>query len=394
MYATIPLWILNGILFFTYLLSTVFLMVMQPQMPTKKRLQVTNTQRAIDTSLSKVNPTLVYENDLFGTFVKPKINEPKQKIKELLTAPRPPETQEPDPLIRQPAKFLPPLEIKLKGVLHNSNTMFTRAIIEEVKTKAEHILKVGDRIEDADLIKLEKNKAIFVRSNGQQEIIFISKEEAKQDPLFQGDAIWKEVIIPSETTPNVYEIETPTFIEQISNIAQLLDTLDITTAFSHGENMGLRVGKIYKQSLGNALGLQTGDVIVRINNIEPTTTRARLEIFNSIKNAGLNQEIVLQVLRNEENLILSFNCHTEKDENTEERNDLITLTQEKAIAKATPMQTAIPPQRTPPSSKRDANLAKDIIEQTTSSSDVPPDYRRHTRDAMLNFGGRKTFLQR
>ncbi len=268
MYATVPMWILNGLLFFTYLFSTAILFFIQPKTPKRTPIRTTIEQTILDSTLSQVNPTLVYENDLFGTFVKPKIVEPKEKPREKLIAPRPPEEQEPDPLVREPAKFLPPLEIKLKGILNNSNALFTRAIVEETKTKQEKILKVGDQVEDANLIKLEKNKAIFVRSNGQQEIIFLTEEDAKKDPVFVGDKLWAEVVHPAEEQPGTYEIQTDLFVESVRNIAQLLDTLDITTAFSQGESIGCRVGKIYKQSLGDALGLKTGDVVTNINGID------------------------------------------------------------------------------------------------------------------------------
>ncbi|HAU30672.1 TPA: hypothetical protein DCW54_03535 [Candidatus Dependentiae bacterium] len=394
MYATVPMWILNGLLFFTYLFSTALLFFVQPKTPKRISIRTTMQQTVLDSTLSQINPTLVYENDLFGTFVKPKIVEPKEKPREKLIAPQPPEEQTPDPLVREPAKFLPPLEIKLKGILRNSNALFTRAIVEDLKTKEEKMLKVGDQIEDANLIKLEKSKAIFVRSNGQQEIIFLTEEDAQKDPIYVGDKVWSQIIRPAEGQSNTFEIETIAFIETVSNIAQLLETLDITTAFSQGESIGCRVGKIYKQSLGEALGFKTGDVISKINDIEPRSTKERLAIFNQIKENGDSQAIVVAVLRNGQTINLAYICQPELlDEEELEEKASYQIDQEKAAAKKTPMQTYLP-QKAPYESKRDTALAKEIIEQTTGPSDIPQTYRRQTRDAMLNFGGRKAFLQR
>lgn len=397
MYASVPLWILNGFLFFSYLLSTALLVLIQPKTPKRTSIRTTIQQTTLETTLSQVNPALVYENDLFGTFVKPKIVETQEKKqREQLVAPEPPTEQEPDPLVREPAKFLPPLEIKLKGVLNNSNALFTRAIIENTKTKEEKILKTGDRIDDADLIKIEKNKAIFVRSNGQQEIIFLSEAEAQKDPIYLGNKVWEDIIRPSEEGPNVYEIDTDEFVETISNIAQLLETLDMTTAFSHGESIGCRIGKIYKQSLGDKLGLKTGDVITMINDIEPRNTKTRLEIFNQIKNAGPEQTITLKIFRNGQTVSLTYHCSEDLEEATEKREkQAFTQNEEYDAAKKTPLQTHIPEKKVIQNqSKRNAPLAKEILEKTVGPSDVPQVYRRQTRDAMLNFGGRKAFLQR
>ncbi len=395
MYATVPMWILNGLLFFTYLFSTALLFFVQPKTPKRAAIRTTTQQTVIDSTLSQINPTLVYENDLFGTFIKPKIVEPKEKPRERLTAPTPPEEQEPDPLVREPAKFLPPLEIKLKGILQNSNALFTRAIVEDLKTKSEQILKIGDQIEDANLIKIEKSKAIFVRSNGQQEIVFLTEEDAQKDPIYLGDKAWSQIIRPAEEQPNTFEIETNLFTETVSNVAQLLETLDITTAFSQGESLGCRIGKIYKQSLGESLGFKTGDIITRINDIEPRSTKERLAIYNQIKENGDSQIIAVSVLRAGQTINLTYICQPElfDEDEAQEKQTTYRINREKEAAKKIPMQTHLP-QKPPIESKRDAVLAKEIIQQTSGPGDASQTYRRQTRDAMLNFGGRKAFLQR
>ena len=43
--------------------------------------------------------------------------------------------------------------------------------------------KTGDVIEDAQLMRIFSNKVVLVRSNGQQEVLYLREKDAKTDPI-------------------------------------------------------------------------------------------------------------------------------------------------------------------------------------------------------------------
>jgi len=92
-------------------------------------------------------------------------------------------------------KFLDPLDITLKGIIvlvHNDSK--NRAIIADNKTNKELTYKVGSAIEDAQLIRILSNKVIFLRSNGQQEVLYLREKDAELDPVYTIIDNWDGII--------------------------------------------------------------------------------------------------------------------------------------------------------------------------------------------------------
>lgn len=290
-----PLWILNSAFTVLFLISLLFVFFMRVQIPVRTALipQVPGVAR--DSDSSKVNPVLIYQNDLFGTIVKPvepKIEE--QPVKEIVI-PEPPKMISPTARSRVVPEFLPPLQLKLRGVVCNTNSLYSRAMVMDAKTNAESLLKIGDKIEDAMLVHISKHKAVFVRPNGQQETLFVTEDDAQKDPLYQGERAWKSII--TSMNDKTFRIDVTGFKKQITNVGQILDQLDITPALQDGKNIGCRVGQLGTRSVGTYLGLKYDDIIMSINGIKPTSTKNRVAIFKGIRDAGVDQKIEVTVLR-------------------------------------------------------------------------------------------------
>lgn len=292
-----PLWILNSTFTVLFLFSLLIMFFMRIQIPPRTSLVPQVLAPARDNDISKINPALIYENDPFGTVFKPveqKAGEKEEEEPEIFV-PTPPNMVSPTERSQAAIEFLPPLSLKLRGIIFNSNALYSRAMIANTKTNTEALYRVGDKIEDATLIHISKRKVVFIRPNSQQELLFINEEDAEKDPLYQGERIWSKIITPLDE--NVYRIDSTGFGKHITNVAQIFDQLDVTTAFDKGKNIGCRIGKLSSHSLGGQLGLHQGDVVVAVNNIPPTTTKNRVSIYQAIKNAGVQQRISVFVLR-------------------------------------------------------------------------------------------------
>ena len=98
------------------------------------------------------------------------------------------------PAIIEP-EFLDPLQVTLKGIIVvSSNDSKNRAMIQDNKTMQEGTYKVGDLIQDAQLIRIFKNKIIFLRLNGQQEVLYLREQDAKVDPAYSLSHEWDTVV--------------------------------------------------------------------------------------------------------------------------------------------------------------------------------------------------------
>ncbi|HBY05823.1 MAG: hypothetical protein UV38_C0003G0204 [candidate division TM6 bacterium GW2011_GWE2_42_60] len=400
---TSPLWILNSSLTLMCILSSFFMIFMRTDVPRRTTLTTSVPTVQIESDVSKVNPAIIYEHDLFGTFIYQ--TAPEKPAHEEIIIPVPPSIEEAPAYKRAEADFLPPLQIKLKGILLNSNALYSRAIIANTKTKSEKLYKIGDLVEDATIIHIYKNKIALVRSNGQQEVLFLNEEMAQSDPIYQGDRIWATLI--TQTGNSTFSIDSRGFKKKIQSVAQILELLDITTAFDKGKCIGCRVGQINQGSFGSLMGLQYEDIITLVNGIETTNPNNRVKIYQVIRNAGGNQTIDVEIMRNGESKKLSYKAHQITDDADDDVLD------EEPIKNNYPAGTLIhsngkSPQQTRPISKpedfpelpvkmpgrlRTTDSASREIAQT-SDNNITQMFKKKDQQSMLDFGSRNAFLQR
>lgn len=291
-----PLWILTSSFVCIFVLVLLFIILSQQSVPVRKSLKPHATIIAPIKDVSKINVALIYENDLFNTYMRPEPAKPETP--QLSEVPKPPM---PQPMPQLPVikpEFFAPLDITLKGVIYAHNDKDNRVIIADNKSKNETLYKIGDHVEDADIIHISKNKVVFLRSNGQQETVFITPAAAQKDPMFVQDTAWSQIV--KSTGNKQFIIDPHNFITRIASPAQLLDMLDLTTAFEKGKSLGLRVGKMDQRSVGHVLGLQYGDIITSIQDIPTISTKYRVEIFQSIMKTQLGSTISLKIIRNGE----------------------------------------------------------------------------------------------
>jgi type II secretion system protein C len=298
-----PLWILNSILVFACLGVFLFVIFSRQAIPESPALQITGTaaRPVVEKSL-EINIDKIYEYDLFDTY-KSGPREPKQG--ELSPLPEPPAPkpvmipQEPKPT------FLEPLAITLKGIVffyHDDSK--NRAVLASTKTKRESSFKVGDMVEDAQLIRIFNNKVMFLRPNGQQEVLYLRKKDAEHDPDYAIIVGWKN--ITQQIGDFSYAINAHIFTQRVSNLAHLIDLLDLTTVYKQGNSIGLRVGTTTETSLAPELGLQTGDIILAVNGIEATTTKNRVAIYKKIISLQTKDTINVHLVRNGQELTLTY----------------------------------------------------------------------------------------
>lgn len=297
-----PLWIVNSTLIGLIVVALAFVYFSQQEVPEREAIKQSTRQTFEKREVSKINISKIYEHDLFDTYQK-EILTPKEPI---LTTPLP-EAPRPAAIEIPPApkpQFLDPLQISLKGIMATSDDTNNVAIVLDNKTKREGLYRVGDKIEDAQLIRIFKNKTIFLRSNGQQEVFYLRPQDAHDDPTFAKISDWQDAI--KKIAPNNYQVNPVTFTEKISNLGQLIDMLDLTTAYQDGKSIGVRIGNTDTTQLIQALGLQVGDIVLNIAHIPATDTQNRMKIYKLITDLPEGGSVKVQLQRNGQIFMLIY----------------------------------------------------------------------------------------
>ena len=301
-----PLWVLNSLLFILILIALIFIWFTQEKIPRRGSIEPKD-YRVVVTESPKINIAKIYQHDLFDTYREAPPPEPPAPLEPPL-----PPSQEP---IKVPPKakpkFLDPLAITLKGVvIVSQDDTKNMATIADTKTEQEAVYKIGDKIEDAQLIRIFKNKVIFVRLNGQQEILYLREKDAKSDPAYAFLGEWENIIEKNSDTE--FSVDPELLVERIHNLAQFIDVMDLTTAYKKGKSIGCRVGPIAENSLGSALGFQSGDIILSIHGTPVTDTASRFTIYKSLVNAKLDDIIKVTVQRMGQTVELAYKLEEHK----------------------------------------------------------------------------------
>jgi len=306
-----PFWIINlGLLSFV-LLACAFIYLSRVKIATRESIEPTQTTIHKESKLA-INIQKIYENDLFGTYTK-ELPKP-QNLDLVIPFPKPPVQQKiMAPPIIEP-DFLDPLQVTLMGIIVvGSNDTKNRAILQEDKSKQEGTYKVGDVIQDAQIIRIFKNKIIILRLNGQQEILYLREQDAKSDESYTSIDEWSSVVKKREE--GMFFVSPEAFTERVKTLAQFIDMLNTTTAYQKGKSIGIRIGQFAPQSLGATLGLQKGDIVIAINNIATQTTQERLAIYKDITTLPLDHDVTVKLIRKnrEITLVYTLNNFIKKD---------------------------------------------------------------------------------
>ncbi len=291
-----PLWILNssllGVLLMSVFISNL-LKITAPRMGmiTLSTLRQGDENQVIDVP-ARIPLERIYQRDIFGTFVPKK----EEAVKQTLISPIPDFTI--PPVVPAPPAltydFIAPLDLTIKGIIMADEEDRCVAMIED-DTKKEGLYYLGDKIKDAQIIKIAKNRVLFLRgANGQLETCLLRKD----DPIMEKDPQnhWKYVVHLVE--PQKYELDPNNFKQEFDSLGNFLEHASVMgTVYQKGAPIGVKIGVTDKGDIGEALGLQQGDIITSINNKSTSQLSDRMSIYHAICDAKLGDTISVTLSR-------------------------------------------------------------------------------------------------
>lgn len=266
-----PFWVLNLTLVLFLIGSLFFSFYARIKIPA---FRPTTQQYETKAHEEPFDASLIYKKDLFQTASMQRQQRPEEKeivAKRLPTPPVRIPTRIPQ---TQPFRFLEPLPLSLTGIIYFDDPTKDRAIIMDHRKKQEALYKLEDELEDAQIITIMADKVILLRSNGQQEILYLHQEKR------MASKNWSSVV--DALSPVHYQINREAFIKEIPDLTTFIFKFNIKAAIENGRSVGVRIGGLENNSLAQAMGLRSGDIITQINGISPLSTKERKEIYDLI----------------------------------------------------------------------------------------------------------------
>lgn len=342
-----PLWIVTSaltILFFAVIIFIIFSAKRIFEKPPTAPITVpARVELEPEKAISPKDFRMIYEDkDIFGTF-KPMIT-PITVADLLPSLPKPPF---PRPLIprQKPAlQFLPLLPIKITGIIASNNEEKSQVTIMNNNTRKTTSYKVGDMIMDASVLRIFPRKVIVLRSNGQQETLFMYPEDAKAEMSELKDVTWHDVAQQQSDTR--YLVNPTSFASRISSLAELIDALDALPVTKEGEALGIRIGKMDRTSIGFALGLQPGDLITHIADIPTTSTEDRMKAYNKVIQLKMGSTCIVKGKRKGRPLMQTYTFFNLADSTASTETNLSQPFGAPGLTSPQPMATGTPGNRT------------------------------------------------
>jgi general secretion pathway protein C len=210
-----------------------------------------------------------------------------------------------------------PLRVKLLGTLVNeTHPTWSFASIQDVVTLKSSTYMVGDKIQGAEVLEVERLRVIILNNNRREFIDATPGDGTSVMPPAPAPVAMRAAAEgappPSvalgagvkQVSENDYEIPRAEIDKTLSNLNDVAMQARIVPAFKDGVSQGFKLFSIRPDSIYTKIGIQNGDVIKRINGYDLNSPEKALEIYSKLKEAA---RIDIEVERNGASVRKTYN---------------------------------------------------------------------------------------
>lgn len=209
------------------------------------------------------------------------------------------------------------LRLKLLGTLVAGNPQWSVASIQDVVTLKTNTYMVGDTVQGAEVLEIER-KRVIVKHNNRREYIDENPGDGSGPPPPPVQTIAAAPVKFNDAPPpsanlgstikqlgeNEYEVPRAEIDKTLSNLNDVAMQARIVPAFKDGVAQGFKLFSIRPDSIYSKIGVQNGDVIKRINGYDLNSPEKALEVYSKLKEAS---RIDIEVERNGANVRKTYN---------------------------------------------------------------------------------------
>ncbi|MBI4640325.1 MAG: hypothetical protein HY731_06500 [Candidatus Tectomicrobia bacterium] len=204
------------------------------------------------------------------------------------------------------------LKLKLVGTVAGDPAS-SYAIIEDMSTRKQQLLRIGEKINGAELVSIERHK-VTLRSDGEEKILLAFQETKPSSPRPQ--AASKVQVSESaqssqepqessirEVAENVFEVSREEVVGAFTNVNELMTSVRLVPHFEEGLPVGFQIGQIRSRGFLDRIGLRDGDVLMGINGMLITTPEQAFKAYQELQSAST---IRVDVLRDRRSQALTY----------------------------------------------------------------------------------------
>lgn len=182
----------------------------------------------------------------------------------------------------------------LKGLYRKKESGYI-ILAMKAKPKETEILGIGESYSGYKLVQIKPSSAIFERGSLRYTLELLTDDlkalRQKHAPFIEGEP---------------YQMSRVEIQEYAKNFGQILQDINIIEVKNRGKLKGFKITRLRENTPFSYLGLQKGDIIIKVNN-EPLKSYAdALNIYQNIDNI---KEIELIVLRDNKEKELRYEIH-------------------------------------------------------------------------------------
>jgi general secretion pathway protein C len=188
------------------------------------------------------------------------------------------------------------MRVKLLGTLVASDKLWSVSSIQDMNNQRSTTYMVGDRIQGAEVIDIERLRVIIL-NNGRKEYIDGQPGDGAAVAAYTPPPLPNST--PVQAPPNAglgngiravgendYELPRTEIDRTLANLNDVAMQARIVPAFKDGQAQGFKLFSIRPDSIYSKIGVQNGDVIKRINGFELNSPEKALEVYAKLKEAS------------------------------------------------------------------------------------------------------------
>jgi general secretion pathway protein C len=191
------------------------------------------------------------------------------------------------------------LKAKLLGTAPGAG-MDSFAIIEDDSNKTQQLYRVGDKLQDRTLAKVEWDRVMLRGVQGEEVLRIVEPSgEAKPATVASGPVVGGI----EKRSDTEFVIDRGEIDKAMENLNQLFTQMRAVPHFQDGKAAGFRLFAIRADSVFEKLGLKNGDVVSRINGNDLTDPARAMSLIQELRSEG---RITVDVNRNRQPTTLNY----------------------------------------------------------------------------------------
>ena len=197
-----------------------------------------------------------------------------------------------------------PLNVQLVGtVVHPDSPSY--AVIQDNRTRRQLIYRVGDYlVDDAKITKIERNRVIVERDD-EQIVLEISLAPVSTPMGRTSPDVMQSTPQPvpprgrgiRQISEGQWVMDRAEIDNAVNNLPEVMTKARVVPNFVDGKSNGFRIFAIQEDSIYAKIGLQNGDILKRVNEIDVRDPQNFMQVFQQLKD---ETRITVDFVRNTE----------------------------------------------------------------------------------------------